>query len=634
MSSQSQWQDFKEQVRTSTDLVALIGEALTLQPMRGGQEFVGLCPFHADHTPSMRVYPDRQSFRCWACNVGGDCFEFVMRRENVSFREALEMLADRARIDLPKTFDNSPQANSTGGIGKPQLYEVLTWAENQFHEFLWSAAGAKHVREYLTERGMKPETIRRFKVGYHPDNWEWLQTQAKARFSKEQMLAARLIGERQEKGGYYDNFVDRLMFPIHDPQGKTVAFGGRVLPGSPKTNMGKYWNSPESVLFTKSRIIYGLHHARKAIEETDTAILMEGYMDCIMAQQAGVTNCVATLGTALTEQHVTTLKRLARKVVLVYDGDEPGQNAAEKSLVRFLAQELDLRILTLPNDQDPADVMLDQGGEWFLQQAAKAPEVWEFKLKRVIDRYGVNTVDGAHRVLEEMLDLLSEVPAFLGSSPVGRWQMREDILLGKLFQRLGIPEKNVRDRLNELRRQRAAKSSDMSSSGGAPQSHAAPSQIHRLMKRATADEQIEVELLQIVFLYPETVNSIHREISAKEITDPALRQLWELCLELQNQQILPSFDQVLLRLEDSELKPLAVWLDETAHQKQITTDLLSHTLHAVKRRRVRDMRPTTQDGPGAPQDQLNINAPVDGKTLLQQAMEKQRRLQERRDAGT
>lgn len=633
MSSQSQWQDFKEQVRTSTDLVALIGEAVTLQPIRGGQEFVGLCPFHADHTPSMRVYPERQSFRCWACQTGGDCFEFVMRRENVSFREALELLAERARIDLPKSFDNNPQPQQVGGIGKPQLYEVLSWAENQFHNFLLEASGAKHVRDYLAERGLKPETIRRFKLGYHPDNWEWLQTQAKAKFSKEQMLAARLIGERQEKGGYYDNFVDRLMFPIHDPQGKTVAFGGRVLPGSPKTNMGKYWNSPESVLFTKSRIVWGLHYSREAIVKADTAIVMEGYMACIMAQQAGIPNCVATLGTALTEQHVTILKRLARKVILVFDGDEAGQNATEKSLARFLGQELDLRILTLTGGQDPADVMLAQGPEWFLEQAAKAPELWEFKLKRVTERYDINSLDGGHRVLEEMLELLAEVPAYLGSTPVGRWQMREDILLGKLFQRLGIPERNVRDRLNELRRQRAQKAADMSSSEATRQSHAASTQIHRLMRRPTTDEQIEAELLQIVLLYPETVNSIRLEISPKDITNPVLRQLWELCLEILEAQILPGVEQILLRLESSDLKPLVVWLDESARLKNVTPDLLSHTLHAVKRRRVREQRAPTQDGPGAPQDEVKINAPVDSKTLLQQAMERQRRLQERPNTG-
>ncbi|MES2788831.1 MAG: toprim domain-containing protein, partial [Planctomycetota bacterium] len=505
--------------------------------------------------------------------------------------------------------------------------------ENQFHEFLISSSGAKHVREYLQDRGMTPETVRRFKLGYHPDNWEWLQNQARAKFSKEQMLAAKLIGERQERGGYYDFFVDRVMFPIHDPQGKTVAFGGRVLPGSPKSSMGKYWNSPESPLFTKSRIIYGLDYVRDSFKETNTAILMEGYMDCIMAQQAGVTNCVATLGTALTEQHVTILKRFVRTVVLVYDGDNAGQDAAEKSIPRFLAQELDLRILTLTGDQDPADVMLDQGAEWFLEQAAQAPEVWEFKLKRVIARNGTHTTDAAHRVVEEMLELLCEMPTHLGSSLSGRWQLREDILLGKLCQRLGIPEKNVRDRLGELRRQQTQRGANMNSDGGTPQSHATPSQIHRLIQRATVDEKIEAELLQIVLLYPETVNSIRQEISTKEITCAPLRQLWELCLELFDQQILPSIDQVLLRLEESELKPLAVWLDETARQRNVTPDLTRRTLLAVQRRRVRDNRHSPQDGPGATPDNLKINEPVDSKTLLRLAAEKQHRLHERRDAG-
>jgi DNA primase len=636
MSSSALWQDFKEKVRTSTDLVSLVSETVTLQPMGGGREYKGLCPFHGDHTPSMVVYPERQSFRCWACQTGGDCFEFVMQRDKVSFREALEALADRARLELPKGTHGPVNPEAQEGVSKSQLHEVLGWAENLFHEFLWSDAGAQDARNYLTERGVQPETIQRFKLGFHPDNWEWLQRQAKAKFSKEQLLAARLIGERPNGGGYYDNFVDRVTFPIYDPQGKTVAFGGRVLPNAPASNQGKYWNSPESVIFSKSRIIYGLHHARKAIDEAGTAIVMEGYMDCIMAQQAGVANCVATLGTALTEHHVTILKRLARTVVQVYDGDEAGQNATEKSLAKFLAQELDLRILTLTGDQDPADVMLDQGAEWFLDQAAKAPEVWEFKLKRVIQRYGVNTIDGAHRVLEEMLGLLCEVPTFLGSMPTGRWQLREDILLGKLFQRLGLPEQNVRNRLKELRKAHTEKTlnnaavSNMNLSGGTPQSRASSSQIQRLMRRPTTDEQIEAELLQLVLLYPETLNSIRQQIAPEEIKCPELRQLWKVCLDLADRQILPSIQNILLQLEQSELTPLAVWLDEDGRRRQGRSEfqfLFDHAMQAVRRRRVLNSGTRPQDGLEATPDNLKTNQPVDSKTLMQQITEKQRRLQ-------
>ena len=631
MSSQSQWQDFKELVRRSTDLVALVSEAVTLQPVRGGHEYVGLCLFHTDHSPSMRVYPERQTFKCWACNTGGDCFDFVMKRENVGFREALEMLALRARLELPKNPDKYQESSENKGVvSKSQLYEVLNWTENVYHEFLKSPA-AKHARSYLAERGVQPETIVRYKMGYHPDNRGWLQNQARAKFSKEQLIAAGLLREDLERGGYYDFFKDRLMIPIHDPQGKTVAFGGRILP--PSEHPAKYQNSPEGMLFSKSRVIYGLNHAREAIKNSGVAIVMEGYMDCIMSQQAGIANCCATLGTALTEHHVTTLKRFARKVVLVFDGDKAGQNAAEKSLPQFLAQELDLRILTLKEDKDPADAMLTRGADWFREQVEKAPEVWEFKLRRVIERFGLDSVDSAHRVLEEMLELLCQVPTYLGSTPTGRWQMREDILLGKLFQRLGIPEKHVRDRLSELRRQRVQRAANMNSNGGTPQSHATPSQIHRLMQRATFDEQLEAELLQIVLLYPETLNSIRDEISVKEITSAPLRQLWELCLELIDQQILPSVEQVLLRLEESELKSLAVWLDETGRQRSVGPDLLKRTLLAVQRRRVRETRPSTQDGPGATPDKLKINEPVDSKTLLRQVTEKHQRLHERRDAG-
>ena len=633
MSSQSQWQDFKELVRRHTDLVALVSESVTLQPVRGGHEFLGLCLFHPDHSPSMRVYAERQTFKCWASGTGGDCFEFVMQREKVPFREALEMLALRARLELPRGLDKNPETTGSTGVSKSQLYEVLNWTENAYHEFLISSPSAQRVRDYLHDRGVQPETIRRYKFGYSPDVWGWLQNQAKAKFSKEQLIAAGLIKKREETGDFSDFFRDRVMIPIHDPQGKTVAFGGRILPDSKFQNAGKYINSPEGVLFSKSRVIYGLNTAREEIAKADTAIVMEGYMDCIMAQQAGIANCCATLGTALTEQHVTTLKRFARKVVLVFDGDDAGLKAAEKSIPQFLAQELDLRILTLTEDKDPADAMLTRGPEWFRHQVAKAPEAWEFKLKRVIERIGMDSLDSSHRVLEEMLELLCEVPTYLGATPTGRWQMREDILLGKLFQRLGIPEKNVRDRLSELRRLRVQRGANMNSGGGTPQSPTTPSQIHRLMQRATVDEQIEAELLQIVLLYPETVNSIRQEISAKEITCSPLRQLWELCLELTDQQILPSVDQVLLRLEVSDLKPLAVWLDETGRQKHVTPDLTKRTLLAVQRRRVRDTRPSTQDGPGATPDNLNINEPVDSKTLLRQAADKQQRLHERRDAG-
>jgi len=351
--------DFKERVRSQTDLVGLIGESVALQAVRGGRDFIGLCPFHDDHTPSFHVYPDRQYYRCWACNEGGDCYSFVMKRERLEFREALEMLARRANLEMPKSFRQSSVEPSE----KATSNDALAWAEREFHECLLTAPFAAKARDYLASRGFTAETIKRFRLGYHPDNWEWLLGRAGRgvsgkRFTPEQLLAAGLAMKRKDGVSYFDCFEDRVMFPIHDNKGAPVGFGGRVLPGASDAAGGKYINSNESPVFAKSRMLFAFHHAREAIVKAETAVVMEGYTDCIMAHQCGLPNAVASLGTALTEQQVALLKRFARKVVLVFDSDEAGQKATERALTKFLAQEVDLRILTLDGSgakTDPAD---------------------------------------------------------------------------------------------------------------------------------------------------------------------------------------------------------------------------------------------------------------------------------------
>ena len=227
--------------------------------------------------------------------------------------------------------------------------------------------------------------------------------------------AAKLVAERDGGRGYYDYFVDRVMFPIRDMQRRPVAFGGRMLPGDTRENAPKYFNSLESVIFTKSRLLYGFDHARDAIRKSDTVVVVEGYTDCITTHQYGQLNVVGTLGTALTESHVTNLKRFARKVVLVYDGDDAGQNAAERALTKFLAQEVDLRIMTLPAGLDPADFLATHGAEAFAKNVEQAPEAWQHKFKRTVARYGVDSIDAKDRVLDEMLEVLATVPHTGGS---------------------------------------------------------------------------------------------------------------------------------------------------------------------------------------------------------------------------
>ena len=350
-----------------------------------GQDYLGLCPFHDDKRPSFHVYPDRQSYRCWVCDQGGDVFRWVMEIERVSFPESLELLARRANIELPQKSqsDFAKKLNK----GKTTQYEIVEWAIDQMQKALQTADADSLIRNYLKQRGLSEETVRTFRLGYHPDNWNWILDKAKGRFSEKQLLSVGLVGERSNGRGYYDNLVDRLIFPIIDERSRPVAFGGRVLPGSNNESPAKYWNSPESDIFLKRRTLYAFHQARESIRRSKTAMVVEGYMDCIACHQAGITNVVATLGTALTDDHVKFLKRFAERVILLYDGDQAGQDAAERSIGRFLAHDLDLRVLTLSDGQDPADYLEKHGKEDSSRQlhGSAAPEAWEYKLQTVTD---------------------------------------------------------------------------------------------------------------------------------------------------------------------------------------------------------------------------------------------------------
>ncbi len=605
-------EDFKELVRSRTDIVALIGESVALH--RRGHDFVGLCPFHDDHRPSMSVYADRQSFRCWSCKEGGDCFSYIMKHERCEFREALEILATRANLSIPASWKQ--QQPAPGADSKPQLYEVLAWAEAEFHECLLKSPMGERPRNYLAERGLTAETIARFRLGYHPDNWQWLLDRARNRFSPELLHAARLVGEREQSAGYFDNFVDRVLFPIHDERGRAVAFGGRVLPGG-DTGHGKYWNSPESVLFSKSRLLYGLDAARDAIIKTETAVVVEGYTDCIMAHQAGLTNFVATLGTAMTEDHVARLKRFARVVVLVYDGDAAGQKATERSLPKLLAQEVDLKVLTLPGGLDPADYLARHGAANLQALIAAAVEAFEFKFRAVIARFGIETIDARARVLREMLDVLSQVQPQVGKGLAGAWQERENIIIGKLSHRLSVSEQVLRKRLFEHRLDKASHLPP----GGSAAVAANLTQDADLLPRILPPEiALERELLGIIFTAPEVISVVRGEVAVADFTHPGLKSLLELCYRLAAEGVSPGYERVTTVLEDPRLKSLAALVDQHARQICAGKELLSHTLQSLRRLREMKAPPAAAlSGPHLPPSAPDLNA--EQKELLRQASE-------------
>ena len=614
--------EFKESVRTRIDIVGLIGETLALSPRRGGQEYVALCPFHDDHNPSFHVYPDRQSYRCWVCDEGGDCFSWVMKTEHVEFREALEMLAERAGIELPKTY----KSQSGSSQAKTDLFGILSWAEREFHNCLLASREAQQARQYLEqERKLKPETIKTFRLGYHPRNWQWLMDRARGSFTPEQLFAARLVRDRKDRPGYRDDFVDRVLFPIHDIRGRTVAFGARVLPGESGVSGPKYLNSPESVLFAKSKLLFGLDVARPSVRESGTVIVAEGYTDCIVAHQYGITNAVGTLGTALTEQHVMELKRWAKRVVLVYDGDQAGQAAAERALAKFLAFDVDLRLLTLPDGADPADFLSAHGADAFRRLADEAVDALEYKLRVEIDRFGLETVNARRQVMEHMLELLCEGTRLAGTG-------HEDAILGQLARRLIVPEQNIRRHLAKMRTARSKPHSFAGSVSVQNEPGKAPPRVFSAEK-LSGDEKLECELLEMIFTVPEVSHRICHEVDSSDFQNPVLRELFEVCQNLAEQDLQPSASHVLTSVEDPELKKTAIWIDAQATQKDVPGllrrsagnavpiedgSLLREVLERVRWRRERQSHERTQ-GQMAARSGVQTGLDADAKAILRQA---------------
>ena len=326
------------QVKEASDIVAVVGSYLALQPAGGA--FKAVCPFHNDTRPSLNIDPRWQNFKCWACGKHGDVFTFVQEMEKVDFREAREILARRANINL----SSDPGPN----LERLKLLDAMRLAEERYQECLFDSPLAELARHYLGERKLDGKMVRSFGLGFAPLSGEWLVDRARKEGKDwETLREVGLLSERKEIGGFYDRFRDRVMFPIRDMRGQTVGFGGRILPASPyATRSAKYINSSDTPLFSKSELLYGLDLARHAGSSEGFLAVVEGYTDVMMAHQHGVTNVVATMGTALNAKHVYQLRRYAPRVVLVFDADAGGTTGMDRALEIFITQDVELSIAT------------------------------------------------------------------------------------------------------------------------------------------------------------------------------------------------------------------------------------------------------------------------------------------------
>lgn len=571
--------DVKEQIRRSIDIVDLVGSYLPLR--REGRHYKGLCPWHDDRRPSLQVNPERQTFKCWVCDLGGDIFSFVMKKEGVSFREALAMLAERAGVSLAGRGGTGSQAD-----GRRRLYQALAWAEVEYHRTLLLAPEAEAARRYLAERGITHDSIRRFRLGFAPDRWDWLQHRAQqTSFGTDVLAAVGLLGERRTGHGYYDRFKGRLLFPIRDPLGRPVGMGGRLVPGVGDGEGAKYINTPETPLFAKHRLLYGLDQAREAMAKTRTALVVEGYTDCIVAHQFGFANVVAVLGTALGERHVQEL-RAAERVVMVLDGDEAGRRRAEQILELFVAAQVDLRILTLPDGLDPCDFLQQRGADAFARLIATAPDALEHRFSLATQGLdGASETHAANRAIEMVLATLARRPAF-GPGVDTAAQLKEDQILTRLVLRFGVPEQRLRDRLRALRQAQAAgsvavstpavwgthgapaamASSQPASSSAGPTPSGSGAAIDRSLRRRLLAERW---LLEVLLQAPSLTSEVFHELEPPELKDVRHAALLAAVYDLYAAGSPPDFTHLLDALEDPEVKSLLIELDAECKARPI-----------------------------------------------------------------
>lgn len=391
-----------ERIRNANDVVDIVGEYVTLK--KSGHGFTGLCPFHNEKSPSFHVHPAKQIFHCFGCHKGGNVITFVMEVEGLTFPDAVSKLASRVGLEVEHEGGKKPFAPKAPSATEARQVQALDWAAKYFHYLLTEHKDYEFARDYLTKRGLSEKAVRKFRIGVSPRGWNTLLgLMIKRGFSVKELIQAGLVVEKDNTEGGYDRFRERIMFPIADKEGRTMGFGARLLKDEP--NQPKYLNSTDSPLFSKRRTLYGIYENQRGVRLREEAVIVEGYMDVVGLYDKGVDNAVATMGTALTEEHCQLLRGLTKRVVTVFDPDAAGQEASRRSVPLFLAAGLFAKDLVLPEGKDPDEFALAHGSEAFYELCRTAQRQVT-KLLKDIALKGALTEEETAKVLEDLTPVL------------------------------------------------------------------------------------------------------------------------------------------------------------------------------------------------------------------------------------
>lgn len=498
-----------DEIRSRSDIVEVISECgVVLRP--AGRDYKGLCPFHDEKTPSFTVSPQKQMFYCFGCQTGGNVISFVQKHEGKNFMETLEWLADRLNIDLP----NRDSRGSANRKRFTTLEDLNQFAVEYYHnQLLIDRAGAPALR-YLKHRGVQLKTLRSFQLGYAKSGRrELIKAATDKGFTIQQLIDTGLI--RDEDRGPQDRFWNRVLFPIYNERGIPVGFGGRSLS---EEHQPKYLNSPATVLYDKSNILYNLNKARQSIYKKQHVLLVEGYMDVLMLFQSGIENVVASSGTALSENHANLLKRFAPEVIIVYDGDASGFQAAQRGLHRLLAAGLRVRIALLPMGEDPDSFTRQHGATAFTELTDKAINLIEFQIQAAIQRQDIHRVDVKTQVVKEVVETLLNLQNRVERSEYIKYAARElhveESVLWQELRDMGFREPLPSNQ------QRRTKTNN---------------------QRLTPRVQIERQLIEALIQSPASIAYVKSQFDYQSFTEPhfmrTARLLWDACTDDENVDI-------------------------------------------------------------------------------------------------
>jgi DNA primase len=523
------------EIKNAADIVDIVSEVVHLK--KSGKNFLGLCPFHSEKTPSFSVSPEKQIYHCFGCGVGGNIFSFLMKHDGIAFPEAARTLARRYSINIPTQSLTREQKKRMSE--RESLLNINRQAMDFFSRILHSKSAGIRAISYLKKRGFSPETIDRFHLGYAPKGWDrFLNFILKKGAPLALVERSGLILPKKDKRGHYDRFRDRIIFPILDVNQQVIGFGGRVLDDS----LPKYLNSPETPVYNKSRSLYGLYTAKDKCRTTNTIFIVEGYLDLLALHQHGIENSVATLGTALTEEHVRMLTRYAPRMVLVYDSDEAGIRSALRCVDIFWKEHVDFsrgdvfreekadtHILVLPNEHDPDSFLMENGPERFQQAAAQAPSIITFLIEQAIAKHGLAT-EGKIRVVTELQRPLATI-----NDKVAR-----SLYIKQFAERIGIDENIV---LEKVREHRSVKSKKESPARNTP---------------ADKGSRLEKQIIAMMLQFPDILPAIKMFNVIDYIENDILKSIGKTILESQLSA-------------DEQISGLLTSIEDPVQQNLITT---------------------------------------------------------------